>query len=48
MTTQEAYKNNEEFKEYVDRYCQKKDKELSEVLQYQIVRDYLEYLLQKN
>ena len=50
MTIEEGFKYydaNPDFKEYVDKYCCKKHKTIEEVLQYKIVNDYLDYLLNK-
>lgn len=42
------YETNRDFKEYVDKYCSNAMKSVEEVLQYQVVREYAEYLLKSN
>ena len=41
------YKTNEDFKEYVDKYCKKHGIEKEEAFRHIIVQEYFNYLLHK-
>lgn len=41
------YNTNDEFKEYVDKYCIKHNKTCEEALHDKLILDYFNYLLQK-
>ena len=42
--TEDYYNNNADFKEYVDKYCTKSNKSVTDALQDAIVLAYLKYL----
>ena len=42
------YETNTEFKEYVDAFCRTHMKSIEEVLQYQVIKEFANYLLQKD
>ena len=44
---EEAYRDNSEFKEYVDKYCVKHRISKEEALTHKLVQEYLDYLLNR-
>ena len=42
---EDAYRDNLEFKEYVDKYCNQNKISVEEALTHKVVQEYLDYLL---
>ena len=47
-TMNQLYATNEEFKSYVDKYCFKTHKTVEEALKDAIIKEYLDYLLNRD
>lgn len=47
MDYKKLYKNNEDFRGYVDRYCKKHDVTVAAALEHRIVRNYAEFVVEE-
>ena len=48
VSLENHYNSNEDFRDYVHKYCLKTKKTVEEAFQDAIVRDYLDYLLKRD